>query len=128
MHPEDFRRRINVVETMNMFELNDFIDELKLQGADNIDAYLIEKYKRLALPLSTYILTFIGVCVSSRKVRGGTGLHIGIGLALGFSHILFMQFSSQFAISGTLNPLLAVWIPNILYSFVAVYLYYMAPK
>ncbi len=126
--PADFRRRVNVVESMNKRELDDFIQEQRLQGGENLEAYLIEKYKRVAQPFSTYILTIIGVCVSSRKSLGGTGLHIGIGMAFCFSYIVFMQFSSQFAISGTLNPLLAVWIPNILYAGIAYYLYRLAPK
>ena len=126
--PADFRRRVNVVESMNKRELDDFIHEQELQGNEDIEAYLIEKYKRVAQPFSTYILTIIGVCVSSRKSRGGTGLHIGIGMGFCFSYIVFMQFSSQFAISGSLNPLLAVWIPNILYAGIAYYLYRLAPK
>jgi len=126
--PADFRRRVNVVESMNKRELDEFIHEQELQGGENLEAYLIEKYKRVAQPFSTYILTIIGVCVSSRKSRGGTGLHIGIGMAFCFSYIVFMQFSSQFAISGSLNPLIAVWIPNILYAGIAYYLYRLAPK
>lgn len=126
--PDDFRRRVNVVESMNKRELDNFIREQELQGGDELEAYLIEKYKRVAQPFSTYILTIIGVCVSSRKSRGGTGLHIGIGMGFCFSYIVFMQFSSQFAISGSLNPLFAVWIPNILYAGIAYYLYRLAPK
>ncbi len=126
--PEDFRRRLNVVESMNKKELDSFIDEQKLQGGENLEVYYIEKYKRMAQPFSTYILTIIGVCVSSKKSRGGTGLHIGIGLGFCFSYIVFIQFSSQFSISGNIPPLLAVWIPNILYAGIAYYLYRLAPK
>ncbi len=126
--PEDFRRRVNIVESMNKKELDNFIHQQEMQGAENLEAYLIEKYKRVSQPFSTYILTIIGVCVSSRKTRGGTGLHIGVGMGLSFSYIVFMQFSSQFAIGGNLNPLLAVWIPNILYTGIAYYLYRIAPK
>ncbi len=126
--PEDFRRRSNVVESMDLFELNAFIKQQKIQGSENVKTYLVEKYKRVALPVSTFILTLIGVSVSSRKVRGGTGLHIGLGLAFCFSYIVFMQFSSQFAISGSLNPLFAVWIPNIIYLGIGLYLYKLAPK
>jgi lipopolysaccharide export system permease protein len=128
IYPGDFRRRTNVVESMDLKELNAFIKEQKLQGAENIETYLIEKYKRIALPFSTFILTLIAVCISSRKVRGGTGLHVGIGLGFCFSYIVFMQFSSQFSISGNLNPLLAVWIPNIVYAIIGYYLYRLAPK
>ena len=80
------------------------------------------------VPLSTFILTLIGVSLSSRKVRGGTGLHIGIGTGLCFSYILFNRFFEEFAKSGTLPPGLAVWLPNIIYLFIAVYLYRKAPK
>jgi lipopolysaccharide export system permease protein len=128
IYPGDFRRRSNIVESMDLFELNKFIRDQKLQGSENIETYLIEKYKRVAVPFSTYILTLIGVCVSSRKSRGGVGIHIGIGLAFCFTYIVFMQFSSQFAISGSLNPLVAVWLPNIIFAAVGYYLYKLTPK
>jgi lipopolysaccharide export system permease protein len=128
LEPSDFSRRLNIGETMNMFELNDFIAEQKLQGAENIDFYLIEKYSRLAYAFSTFILTLIGVSLSSRKVRGGIGLHIGLGLALSFSYILFMRFSTMFAVGGSIPPLIAVWIPNLLYAVIALVLYRLAPK
>ncbi len=128
MHPDDFSRRLNVVESMTLGELNDFIHESKMQGEVNITSFLIEKYRRTAFPFSTFILTLIGVAVSSRKARGGIGVQLGAGLAISFSYILFMQFSSQFSIGGSLPPLIAVWIPNILFAVVAFFLYKMAPK
>ncbi|NBC83291.1 MAG: LptF/LptG family permease [Bacteroidetes bacterium] len=128
MHPEEFKRRDNVIESMSLGELNDFIDEQRMQGSPNIPAYLVEKYKRFAFPFSTFILTVIGVSVSSRKVRGGIGMHIGLGMLIGFTYILFMQFSTQFAISGAFSPMLAVWTPNIIFTFVAIILYKLAPK
>jgi len=128
IYPGDFKRRVNVVESMDLFELNAFIEEQELQGGENIEAYQIERYKRVSLPFSTYILTIIGVCVSSRKTRGGTGVHIGIGMGLCFSYIVFMQFSQQFAISGSLSPLLAVWLPNIIYAIIAYWFYRKVPK
>jgi lipopolysaccharide export system permease protein len=128
MHPDDFARRLNVVESMSLGELNEFIKISKMQGEVNVIAYQIEKYKRIAYPFSTFILTLIGVAVSSRKVRGGIGVQLGTGLVVSFSYILFMQFSSQFSIGGSIPPLLAVWIPNILFAFIAIVLYKMAPK
>jgi lipopolysaccharide export system permease protein len=113
---------------MNLRELNAYIETLKMQGESNVVAYQIEKQKRYAFPFSTFILTLIGVSVSSRKVKGGIGMQIGIGLLVAFSYILFMQFSSQFAISGNLNPALAVWIPNFLFAVISLLLYRMAPK
>lgn len=126
--PSDFLRRDNAVESMDYFELNEFIDQQKLQGVESINAILIEKYKRLAMPFSTFILTLIGVALSCRKVRGGIGMHIGAGVGLCFSYILFMQFSSQFSIRGSLDPMLAVWIPNLLYAAISIFLYRNAPK
>lgn len=126
--PADFIRRISAVEKMDYFQLNDFIDEQILQGADDIEPYLIEKYKRFSIPFATFILTLIGVSVASRKIKGGIGLHIGIGIFISFAYILFMQFSTVFAVSGNVNPLLAVWIPNIFFTFVSIFLYRIAPK
>ncbi len=128
MHPEEFSRRDNAKEAMNLKQLNDFIDNQRLQGSGRVTDLLVEKYRRFAFPFSTFILTLIGISVSSRKVKGGIGMHIGIGLALSFSYILFMQFSSQFAIGGSIPPLIAVWIPNVLFAIIAIYLYRLAPK
>jgi lipopolysaccharide export system permease protein len=128
MDPSDFRVRANVIETMTLPELNEFIEERKMQGAESITYILIEKHKRFAIPFSTFILALIGVCISSKKIRGGIGMHIGAGLLLAFSYILFMQFSSQFAIGGSIPPAIAAWIPNMLYAFVGFYLYKKAAK
>jgi lipopolysaccharide export system permease protein len=128
IQPADFKRRLNFVETMNLRELNAYIKTLEMQGESNVVSYQIERQKRYAFPFSTFILTLIGVSVSSRKVKGGIGMQIGIGLLVAFSYILFMQFSSQFAIIGSLNPVLAVWIPNLGYAVISLLLYRMAPK
>ena len=126
--PEEFRRRDNAVEAMNLGELNQFIREQKMQGPADIDLYLIEKHRRFSFPFSAFILTLIGVSVSSKKVKGGIGMQLGIGLLISFSYIVFMQFSSQFAISGALSPFIAVWIPNVIFAIIAVFLYRLAPK
>ena len=114
----------DLIQTMNITELNDFLDQQRAKGSDAINIIEVERHARYAYPLSTFILTLI----SSRKVRGGTGLHIGIGTGLCFSYILFNRFFEEFAKSGTLPPGLAVWLPNIIYLFIAVYLYRKAPK
>lgn len=126
--PEEFSTRVNNVETMNLFELNKFIEQEKIRGSDSIDYYLIEKYNRVALPTATFILTLIGVALSSRKVRGGIGMHIGIGVVISFSYILFMQVSNTFAIYGGIPPLVAVFIPDIIFGSLAIYLLKKAPK
>jgi lipopolysaccharide export system permease protein len=128
MSPDDFKHRDNFVDAMSIGDLNSYIKVLRMQGTDNINLYIIERAKRLAFPFSTFILTMIGVTLSSRKVRGGIGMHIGVGLALSFGYILFMQFSSQFALNGNLSPFLAAWIPNIIFAFISLYLYRIAPK
>jgi lipopolysaccharide export system permease protein len=126
--PSDFSRDPRLVGTMTYNELNDYIKQLRLQGSDELKLFLIEKHRRIANPFSVFILTLIGVSLSSRKVRGGIGMNIGIGLGLSFSYILFMQFASQFSLKGNLGPMLAMWIPNILYAVVAFVLYKLAPK
>lgn len=128
IHPSEFARTEKYVETMSLTELNQFIKEQKLQGSETINTYLIEKYSRLAFPFSTFILTIIGMSVSSRKVKGGIGLHIGIGLTLSFSYILFMRFTTMFAISGLFSPFVAIWIPNVSFGIIAYLLYRLAPK
>ena len=126
--PSDFSRDPGFVGTMTYNELDDYISLLQLQGSDELKLFLIEKHRRFSNPFAIFILTLIGVSLSSRKVRGGIGMNVGIGLVLSFSYILFLQFASQFSLKGDLNPMLAMWIPNILYTFIALVLYKMAPK
>ncbi|MGC6428699.1 MAG: LptF/LptG family permease [Flavobacteriales bacterium] len=128
LHPKDFNIRLSLVETMNYFELNKFIDKEKMKGSKNLVFHQIEKHKRVAFPFATIILTLVGVAMSSRKIKGGTGLYLGAGLLISFSYILFMQVSTTFATNGDLSPILAVWIPNILFSILALYLIKKAPK
>ena len=108
-------RTDQLIKTMNIVELNQFLEQQRSKGSDSINIIQVEQHARYAYPVGTFILTLIGVSLSSRKVRGGTGLHIGIGIALCFSYILFIRFFEEFAKSGTLPPWIAVWIPNILY-------------
>ena len=127
-YPDEFGKRINNIETMNYFELNDFIEEEKFKGSENVVHSEIEKHKRIALPFATFILTIIGVSIASRKVRGGIGLHIGLGLLISFTYILFMQVSNTFATNAGLSPFIATWIPNIIYLFLGIYLLKKSPK
>ena len=128
INPEDLSRGPGFVGTMTFSDLNHYIDQLKLQGSDELKIFLIEKHRRIANPFAVFILTLIGVSLSSKKVRGGIGMNIGIGLGLSFSYILFLQFAAQFSIKGNLDPMLAMWIPNIIYSAIALTLYRIAPK
>ena len=128
LRPKDFNFRLSMVETMNYYELNSFIDKEKMKGSKNLVFHLIEKHKRIAFPFATIILTLVAVAMASRKVKGGIGLHLGIGLLISFSYILFMQISTTFATNGDLSPIVAVWIPNLMFSLLAIYLLRKAPK
>jgi lipopolysaccharide export system permease protein len=128
INPKDFSRDPGFVGTMTYRELDDYIKLLQMQGSDELKLFLIEKYRRYASPFAVFILTLIGVTLSSRKIRGGLGMNIGLGLILSFSYILFLQFASQFSLKGDLGPMIAMWIPNILYSIIGLVLYRLAPK
>ena len=124
----DFYRNKNTVETLPIGHLNNLISQQKLRGDSNVMYALIEKHTRYALPFSAFILTIIGVSLSSRKRRGGIGLNIGIGIALSFTYILFLRFSQMFVYSGAMSPMFALWLPNIVFGIVAIFLYLRASK
>lgn len=128
MEPQDFLIARGQQQTMTSSELHEYIGKQKQRGFANIKEFEIEYHQRIAMSFAAFILTVIGASLSSRKVKGGMGLYLGIGLALSFSYILFQTVSSTFAINGNTSPILAVWMPNILYTFIAVYLYRKAPK
>lgn len=128
MKPEDFTRRETDVEMLNYGELNEAIKKEKFKGSQYVIYYQIEKYKRQAFPFASIILTFIGVAIASRKVRGGIGMHLGVGLLISFSFILFMKVTQTFATNGGLNPAIAMWIPNFIFGVLAIYLIKKAPK
>ncbi|MBS1413947.1 MULTISPECIES: LptF/LptG family permease [Alistipes] len=128
LNTSELGRVEELVKTMDIVTLGHFIQQQRAKGSDMIARFEVERHNRFAFPASTFILTIIGVSLSSRKVRGGTGLHIGIGIVLAFSFILFSKFGEEFAKGGLLPPGIAVWIPNIIYSFIAFYLYKKAPK
>lgn len=128
LHPNDFNVRRSMVETMNMFQLNDYIKEERMKGSKNLVFHIIEQQKRFAYPFATLILTIVAVAMASRKIRGGIGLHLGLGLLISFAYILFMQVSTTFATNGDLSPIIAVWIPNLLFASLGLYLLKKAPK
>ena len=128
MRPKDFEIYDNIYQAMNMRELNERIDKEETRGTGVLVDLQLEKYKRFVYPLSAYVLTLMGVSLSSRKVRGGIGLPLGIGIFLSFTYILFIQFSNMFALKGGLPPLIAVLIPNIIFGILGLYLLMKAPK
>jgi lipopolysaccharide export system permease protein len=128
MRPKDFEIYDNIYQAMNMRELNDRIKKEEIRGTGVMVDLQLEKYKRFVYPLSAFILTLMGVSLSSRKVRGGIGLPLGIGIFLSFAYIIFIQFANMFALKGGLPPLIAVFIPNVIFGMLGVYLLIKAPK
>ncbi len=125
---KDFYLTENTVETLNYRELNELIEIQQMRGDANVKFALIEKNTRFALPFSAFILTIMGVALSSKKRRGGIGWNIGIGIALAFTYILFLRFSQMFVHTGALPPAIALWLPNVVFAIIAVFLYRIAPK
>ena len=125
---KDFYLTEKTVETLNYHELNQLIDTQHMRGDANVKFALIEKNTRFALPFSAFILTIMGVALSSKKRRGGIGWNIGIGIALAFTYILFLRFSQMFVHTDTLPPAIALWLPNIVFAIIAGFLYRIAPK
>jgi lipopolysaccharide export system permease protein len=126
--PKDFGSTYHLQETFTLAELNRYIDELRSRGADNIVVYEIEKYVRYMSPFAAIILTFIGVIMSSRKSRGGSGLMIATGFLLAFLYILLFVFAKSIAEAKAMSPILAVWLPNILFTFIGLVLYRTVPR
>ncbi len=127
-NPHEFFLRKDDVGIYNTAELNRVIEAERMRGAEKIEFYLVEKYRRSSMPFSTLILTLIGLSISARKVRGGIGMHIGLGLALAFSFIFLSQMTFTFAYAGDMPPLLAVWLPNIVYFIIGLVLFRLTPK
>jgi lipopolysaccharide export system permease protein len=124
----DFAQRDNVVETMNYTQLNKFIERERAKGNENLPTFELEKYQRTSYPFASYVLTLIGVAVSSRKSRGGIGMHIAIGLAFVFLYIFAMKMTSVAAVNVGFSPIVAVWLPNTIFGVIGLMLYKYTPK
>jgi len=128
MKPEDFEQRDNAYSAMPMKILNNNITKARLRGTGELTDMLFEKYHRFVYPLSTYVLTLIGVAMSSRKVRGGVGLPLGIGIILCFTYIIVERFALVFSIKGGAPPMLSVFMPNVIFGLFGYILLIRAPK
>lgn len=128
IQPSDIVVSKNDEETMTTPQLSRYIDRQIDRGVANVKQFQIEYHNRFASCAAAFILTVIGVSLSCRKVKGGMGVNIGIGLALSFTYILFMSFTKSFAVNGITSPMVAMWIPNIVYALIAVYLYVRASR
>lgn len=125
---EDLTPTVYVAETLSLRELNKFIDKERERGSSNINTYLVVLYKKYSIPVSAFILTIIAVAVSSMKRRGGMGMNLAIGIGLAFTFIFFDKIFGVLAEKSSIPPLLAVWIPNISFGILAVYLLNNARK
>lgn len=123
IEPKDFLISVNDQETLTTPQLSDYIEKQRMRGVANIKAFEIEKERRYAATAAAFILTLIGMSLSSKKVKGGMGLNIGIGLALSFSYILFSTVTSSLAVNGITTPFIAMEIPNMVYLLIGLYLF-----
>lgn len=128
MEPADFLIYEDQESTMTSPQLKDYIDRQKARGFANIKQFEVEYYKRIAMSFAAYILTIIGLSLSVQKRKGGMGMYMGLGLALSVSYILFQTISASFAINANVPPIIAVWIPNLVFIIIAFYLYKKAPR
>lgn len=124
----DFKKTRDFENQLSWGELKEYIATKKSRGDADIHKAVIERYTRFSMPFSAFILTIMGVSLSSRKRRGGTGWNLALGIGLSFSYILFMKFSNMFVFTDALPPALALWLPNIIFAGIAVGLYRLAPK
>ncbi|MDQ3394190.1 MAG: LptF/LptG family permease [Bacteroidota bacterium] len=126
--PKDFSYNYKLNESLTLDELEVYIAELRERGADDVENFVIEKYIRYMSPFTVLVLTMIGLIVSARKARGGAGFQIALGFFIAFIFIIFFIMSRTVAEAGSVNPLLGVWIPNIVFSLVGLVLYKTVPR
>lgn len=128
MEPVDMVYSKGQQETFTLPELREYISRQIGRGSGNVVQYEVEYHKRIAASFASFILTIIGASLSSRKRKGGMGMYLGIGLALSFAYIMLQTVSSTFAINANTPPVLAAWIPNIIFAVIAYYCYKRAPR
>ena len=128
VQPPEFFITSQEAAQMTNPDLSDYLEKQSKRGVGHVQAFQNEYYKRFAAPVAAFIMTLIGVSLSSRKVRGGMGLHLGVGIALAAIYILFSTVSTSFAVKGTMSPFMAVWMPNFLFLIIGLVLYWRVPK
>jgi lipopolysaccharide export system permease protein len=128
IHPAEFESDYRKYDGMTLNELDEYIRTLKARGSTGVEVYEVEKYTRYSAPFTILILVFMGVIVSSRKSRGGTGLQIAVGFVLSFIFILFFTLFRTFAEAGSTPPQISVWIPNIVFAIISLAMYKYVPR
>ena len=126
--PNDFIVAKYDQQMMTNPQLKNHVKSQRERGLGNIQAFEIEYHSRFASVFSAFILTIIGASLSARKIKGGMGVNIGIGLVLSMGYILFMTVSSSFAVNGSMSPMIAAWVPNIVFIFIAFFIFKRAPN
>lgn len=128
IHPREFVRRDDYREALTTPELNEYLIRERIKGTSGLESYEVEKHRRTAIPFATIILTIIGMAIASRKVRGGMGLHLLFGFALSAIYVMLLQFSETFSTQGGLPPIVGVWVPNMLFGVLSIYILVNAKK
>ena len=128
MEPTDLVYSKGQQETFTSPQLKEYISKQKNRGSGNVVQYEVEYHKRIASSFASFILTIIGLSLSSRKRKGGMGMYLGVGLALSFAYIMLQTVSSTFAIQADAPPMLAAWIPNMIFAIIALFCYKRAPR
>ena len=128
IQPKEFESDYRKYDGLTLNELDDFIRTLRARGSTGIEVYEVEKYTRYTSPFTIFILVFMGAIVSSRKSRGGTGPQIALGFLLSFIFILFFTLFRTFAETGALPPQISVWIPNIIFGAISIFMYKYVPR
>ncbi len=126
--PNDLGQRLAIAAALDRVEIADFIKAEKMRGGSTVAFYEVEQHQRTAYPFATYVFTLIGVGIASRKVRGGTGVHLVLGVMLILIFIFMGKITTVAATNSGFNPMLAVWMPNIVFGLVGVWIYWKAPK
>jgi lipopolysaccharide export system permease protein len=126
--PRDLQRDDYMKDKMTTPELNEFIQLEKIRGSENVNSLILEKQNRNANPVSVLILTIIGATIASRKIRGGSGFHLAIGVLICVLYILVGRFAAVFSLKANFNPVVAAWLPNVAFGLLAWYLYRRASK
>jgi len=126
--PKDLRRDEYLKDKLSSPDLKNFISMEEMRGTEGLNTYKVEYYRRIATPFSVLILTMLGAVVASRKTRGGSGLHLAFGIVAAATFVIMDRFSIVFSSKGHLPPLIAAWIPNIIFMTITFFVYRKAPK
>ncbi len=128
LHPDDLRKDFYVKDKLTTPQLIDFIKREESRGTEGLNTLKVERYRRTATPAAVLLLTLIGAVIASRRTRGGSGMHMALGIVIAVLFILFDRFSTVFATKGNFPPLLAAWMPNIIFAAIGWWLYRKTPK